>query len=338
MLDRLVEAAEKRGIYLQLCFITRDLYMGMLAKAESPEYQEAIGHAKKLIRYVVARWGYSTSVGAWEYFNEIDPGLPTDRFYDELGQYFDEIDVYHHLRTTSAWGPNPKDYRHPRLDIAQPHYYLRPADKKKIKDEVTAVLERCGYVRGLAPGKPALLGEFGLADDQWRPCDDMKKDRDYVHFHNALWASALSGASGTALFWWWEDIDAKNAYRHYRRLAAFLADIPFTTAGLRQAAASLSNREIRLVGLQGRSQAFLWLLNPQATWADHLDPDAKPAEIRGLSLQVKDLDPGKYRVQWWDPQGGKVIQEGNGSSSSGALHVAVPAFNRDIACKITAAK
>ena len=52
---------------------TDEIVVRMLKKPESPEYQEAIGHAKKLIRYVVARWGYSTSVGAWEYFNEIDP-------------------------------------------------------------------------------------------------------------------------------------------------------------------------------------------------------------------------------------------------------------------------
>ncbi|MCX7046764.1 MAG: hypothetical protein NTX50_14920 [Candidatus Sumerlaeota bacterium] len=343
MLDGLIEAAEKRGLYLQLCFITRDLYMKMLKKPDSPEYQEAIEHARRLIRYVVARWGYSTSVGAWEYFNEMDPGVPTDRFYDVLGKYFDEIDAAHHLRTTSAWAPSPKDYAHARIDIAEPHFYLRPADKKKIKDEVSAILDRARYVRNLTPSKPALLGEFGLADDQWRACDDMKKDRDYVHFHNALWASALSGLSGTALFWWWDDIDAKNAYRHYRPLSIWLADIPFTTAGLKDATATLSYSQspappadsaVRLIGLQARDQAYLWLLNPQATWADHLDPNAKPSDVSGLTLQVTGLQPGAYKIQWWDTQDGKIIQETNAISTAGVLKTAAPVFNRDIACKI----
>jgi hypothetical protein len=338
MLDELVQAAERRGLYLQLCFMTRDQYMKMLKSADSSEYQEAIHHAKKLIRYVVARWGYSTSVGAWEYFNEIDPGLPTDRFYDELGKYFEEIDVYRHLRTTSTWSPSPKDYRHARIDIAEPHYYLRPADKKKIPDEVTAVLERAGFVRSYTPAKPALLGEFGLADDQWRPVDDMRNDRDYVHFHNAIWATAMSGLSGTAMFWWWEDIDAKDGYRHYRPLAAFLADIPWTTARLRQASAAPSQAGVRAVGLQADDQAYVWLLNREATWADHLKSDAAPAAIRGLSLVVKDLAPGKYKVQWWDTRESRTIQEGEATSAGGSLTIAVPEFNRDVACKIRAAK
>lgn len=337
-LDALVEAAERRGLYLQLCVMTRDQYMRLLKKADSPEYQEAIRHAKKLFRYLVARWGYSTSVAAWEYFNELDPGLPTDRFYDELGEYLDEIDGYRHLRTTSAWAPAPKDYRHRRIDMAQPHYYLRPADKKKIRDEVSAVLDQVRFVREHAAAKPALLGEFGLADDQWRSCDDMKKDRQYVHFHNALWASALSGTSGTALFWWWEDIDAKNAYRHYRPLATWLADVPFTTAGLREAAASVSRGEVRLVGLQGSHQAYLWLLHPEATWADHLEPDAKPSPLRGLTLRVKGLAAGSYRVQWWDTWEGKAIREEDGSAVDGALDLLVPPFDRDLACKILAAR
>jgi hypothetical protein len=85
MLDELVEAAQSHGIYLMLCMLTRDLYMKHLTDDRSDEYETAIQYAKKFMRYAVARWGYSTSVAAWEYFNEIDPGLPTDRFYAEVG-------------------------------------------------------------------------------------------------------------------------------------------------------------------------------------------------------------------------------------------------------------
>ncbi|MBM4028719.1 MAG: DUF5060 domain-containing protein, partial [Planctomycetes bacterium] len=62
MLDQLLEAAERHGIYLMLCAITRDLYMNALSKVDSPEYRLAIADAKKFLRYAVARWGYSTSV------------------------------------------------------------------------------------------------------------------------------------------------------------------------------------------------------------------------------------------------------------------------------------
>jgi len=36
--------------------------------------------------------GYSTSVAAWEYWNEMNPGLPTDRFYSALGKYLAQAD------------------------------------------------------------------------------------------------------------------------------------------------------------------------------------------------------------------------------------------------------
>jgi len=79
------------------------------------------------------RWGYSTSVGAWEYFNEIDPAKPTDRFYDQLGAYLEEIDIYRHLRTTSTWHPSAKDCRHERIDIGQLHHYMRTETNEDFK-------------------------------------------------------------------------------------------------------------------------------------------------------------------------------------------------------------
>jgi len=333
LLDEVVRAAEQRGIYLQLCLITRDLYMGSLKKDDSPEYQQAIDDAKRFLRYVVARWGYSTHVAAWEYFNEIDPNLPTDRFYRELGEYLEQIDPYRHLRTTSSWAPAPKDCRHEKLDLAETHYYLRPADRQRLKDEVEAALDRTAFLREHAPARPALIGEFGLADDRWREDDLMRADREMVHFHNSLWASALSGASGTALFWWWDELDRKDAYRHYRPLAAYLADIPFTTAGLQRTSAELMPAAVRLVGVQGPRSAYLWLFNPQASWLAQAD-GTTPSEIRGARLRIPGLAPGDYRVEWWDTGEGKV-RTAKKVAVAGDLSIDVPAFTADLACKVT---
>jgi hypothetical protein len=50
----------------------------------------------------VARWGYSTSVAIWEYFNEINPNLPAGKFYTKLGEYLEQIDPYNHLSLFST--------------------------------------------------------------------------------------------------------------------------------------------------------------------------------------------------------------------------------------------
>jgi hypothetical protein len=334
LLDQLVEAAENHGIYLQLCLITRDLYMGSLKDETRPEYDRAIRDAKNLLRYAVARWGYSTNLAAWEYFNEMDPRLPTDRFYAELGEHLERIDVHRHLRCTSAWGPSPKDCRHPKLDVAQVHFYLRPSDEQQGKDEVDAVVDRAAFLREHAPAKPALIGEFGLATEKWRLSDDMKADAELVHFHNSLWASALSGLSGTALFWWWDQLDRMNAYDHYRPLAAFLADVPFTTAGLETASATVSHPDVRVIGLEGDDGCYLWLFNREAAWASRGVHGVKPTEIRDATLEWSAPAPGAYRVEWWDTRQGKTIRQQQRSPSGATIRLPVPAFARDIACKI----
>ena len=334
IVDQIVNEAEKHGICLQLCLITRDLYMNSLEDEASAEYAAAVSDAKNLLRYAVARWGYSTSVGVWEYFNEMNPGLPTDRFYSELGEHLEAIDPYQHLRCTSTWGPSAKDCRHPRLDVAQVHFYVRPSDRRQGTDEVEAVLSRTGFLRQHAPSKPAVLAEFGLATEQWSPSDEMKADAELVHFHNALWASALSGLSGTAMFWWWDQLDRMDAYQQYRPLARFLADVPWTTAGLTDVSATVSDSRVRVIGLEGRDRGYLWLFNSDSAWATKGVQGVRPGDIRDATVELRGLASGTYHIEWWDTQQGTTINESNRSTTSGVLRLAIPAFNRDVACRI----
>ncbi len=334
MLDRLVERAEQHGIYLQLCLLTRDHYLHDLRDPASAAYQRATDDARKLLRYAVARWGYSTHVFAWEYFNEMDPGAPTERFYRELGDYLAHVDPWHHLRTVSHWGPAPQRWVYPQLDIADLHHYLRPNAPPSWKDAVAAVLDRAALLRRQAPNKPALLGEFGLADDRWGLSPYMKQDRDGVHFHNALWASAFSGISGTAMFWWWETLDQLNHYPQYQPLAKFLADIPFTSAQLKSVVLPTAHQARALAWL-GDEGAYLWVNNPQATWWN-LVVEKRPVEsIRNDSISLTGLKDGAYRIQWWDTYTGQVLQEGKNMATGGTLKLPIPEFSKDLACKVT---
>ena len=333
ILDKLVEAAERSDIYLMLCVITRDLYMKSLSDDESPEYEKAIDDVKKLMRYAVARWGYSTHVAAWEYFNEINPGLPTDRFYAELGRYFEQIDIYRHLRTTSTWHPSAKDLRHPQLDVGQLHHYMRPETEEDFKDEVECILDRKRFLRKHAPNKPVLIGEFGLATPKWGLSEHMKQDAAAVHFRNSLWASAFSDVSGTAMFWWWDQLDRQNAYHHYRPLAEFLKDVSFS--GLDDIRAKPSDERIRVLGWQGPDRAFMWLSSAEATWHNIVIEKKQPPEIKSAEMEIQGLEAGRYRIRWWDTRKGGAIAERQMLLKQGPLRVSVPPFSGDIACKIT---
>jgi hypothetical protein len=334
LLDQIVEAARRNGIYLMLCAMTRDLYMNSLSKPGSPEYLKATADAKQFLRYAVARWGYSTSVAAWEYFNEMDPGKPTDEFYAQVGRYLEQIDIYRHLRTTSTWHPSARDCRHPQIDIAQEHHYMRP-DDDDFKDEVESILRQSRWLREQASNKPALIGEFGLATAQWGQSEYMKQDRDGVHFRNCLWASALGGCSGAAMFWWWELLDQQDAYRHYKPLATFLADL--RPAGLQPTTAATSEPRLRIIGRQGEDRAYLWLVDRQATWWNLIVEKRQPGAIESATITLDGLKPGHYVAVWWDTQEGAPVDRQTLSTDDGRLRLTAPPFTRDLACKIAPA-
>jgi hypothetical protein len=264
---------------------------------------------EELLRYAVARWGCSTSVAVWEYFNEIDPNLPLDRFYRELGEYLEQIDIYGHLRSTSTWNQSARDCRHPQLDVADVHFYLRPVEPRPYADEVEAVLGNAAWLREHAPAKPALIGEFGLADPQWRPTKEMRESPEIVDFHHAIWASALSGVSGTALFWWWDRLDPRNHYPHYRPLADFVADIPWTTAKLRAITATVSDPQVRAGRLQGDDRAYFWLFDPAASWENVVIRKHQPETMTVSRSTWAACSRASYRVEWWDTRTGEVVQQ-----------------------------
>ena len=332
LLDEVVSAAQKEGIFLQLCLLTRDLYMDALKDPAGSAYTRAIQDAKKTFRYAIARWGYATSVAAWEYWNEMNPGLPTDRFYTELGDYLAQADPYHHLRTTSTWGPSAKDCHHPKLDIADAHFYLRPSDKGRLRDEVDAVLERTRWLRGQAPNKPVQLGEFGIANEKWGLTDEMRRSHRLIDVHNALWASALSGASGTALFWWWERLDQLDAYPLYRPVSRFIASIPWTSGQVRRAEVTCADSQVQPVGLRASDRAWLWLFAHDASWASVVSRGKQPKSNSRVGIRLAGMPEGAYEVQWWDTRKGTVIRQDAASAKSGLLQLCAPDFVGDIAC------
>jgi len=338
ILDRVVAEAEAAGIRLQLCLLTRDRYMGRLKQPDGPDYAAAIRDARNLLRYAIARWGASTAVAAWEYWNEQDPGLPAGRFYADLGAFVAGTDPWRHLRSTSAWAPAPKDWTHPDLDVADLHWYLRPNWNELWKDAAAAVADRAAFLRSRAPARPALLSEFGLADEKWGPSPFMKQDRDLLHVHDALWASAMSGLSGTVMFWWWERLDEMDGYRHYRPLADFVAGIPWTTGGLRSIDAAVSPApRLRVAGLQGAGGAWAWLSDADAAWWNVVVDGRAPQEVRGAALSVAGLADGEYDAGWWDTTAGRVLREDRVAVRAGRLDLAVPPFLRDIAVRIAPA-
>ncbi|MBM4082478.1 MAG: DUF5060 domain-containing protein, partial [Planctomycetes bacterium] len=230
-LDDLLSLAEKHGIYVQLVFE----YHGMAASsgswAENPYNQTNGGPClapgdffedakarelfKRRLRYIAARWGYSTQVFAWELWNEVD--LTEYREWDhvvawhrEMAGYLKAVDAQKHLVTTSCYKDEPGDalYALPQIDLAQAHRYT-----PQVTDFIVSVTQR---VRKF--NKPFFVAEFGRG---WTPEVD-QKDPTGAHLHAGLWSSFMTPAAGSAMLWWWDTfVEHNNLYPQWKALAAF---------------------------------------------------------------------------------------------------------------------
>ncbi len=176
---------------------------------KSPEdfftHPKAISLTKLKYRYILARYGYSPSVLAWELFNEVEWCDATRKapasvaaWHQEMAAFLRQHDVHAHLITTSSDRAIPGLYD--AMDFVQPHLYA--------PDPVAAAMS----VK--ATGKPLFFGEVG-------PSGDLSGDTG-AWLHDCLWASLVSGASGAAQYWSWDTVEARNLYSHIAAASGFV--------------------------------------------------------------------------------------------------------------------
>lgn len=233
-LDHIFQLAERDGLYLLFCFDHHGMFQannrnwgGSNNFWKVNPYSAALGGPcaqpndfftnpaakaiyQKRLRYLVARYGYSPYLLAWQFFNEIDnvfgPGLlnaaDVIAWHREMGQWMHAHAPYHHLVTTSLTGGSdrPEMWTVPELDFACYHSYNESATIRGLPALARSFLQRYG--------KPVLIGEFGINARGW----DIAADPHLRGFRQGLWAGALGGSVGSAMPWWWQDIDADDAY------------------------------------------------------------------------------------------------------------------------------
>lgn len=147
--DHILASAEKEGVYVQLVLQHHGQWSSQVNpnwkgnpwNAENPggflktagEFftsEKAQRLTKQKYRTIVARWGYSPAIMAWELFNEVHwvDALRLEHnegavaaWHDEMATYLRSLDVYGHLVTTSTEDLASPIYR--SMDYYQPHLY-----------------------------------------------------------------------------------------------------------------------------------------------------------------------------------------------------------------------
>lgn len=201
--DAIVASAERHGIYFQLVFQHHGQYStevnpswadnpwnaanGGFLKTPTEFFTspEARRLTRQKLRYSVARWGYSTSIMAWELFNEVmfTDAYRLDRdlksvadWHDEMAAFLRKTDPYRHLVTTSLDDLDSPVYE--AMDYLQPHVYAL--------DMVSAMRRIPGSEKF---SKPVFYGEQG--DDR---VGSKEEKEAATTLDYATWAS-LAGAT-----------------------------------------------------------------------------------------------------------------------------------------------
>jgi len=198
---------------------------GPLAKPgdyfENPAAARAL---RNRLRYIVARWSYSTAIFSWQFWNEVDScndynAAKVAAWHRDMSHYLRSIDPNRHIINTNFGNMDGRAEVDdlPETELVSTNLYTR-------MDSAESSLEASRFMTARRT-KPYLLSEFGLGHHgRWA-----QNDPTGIALHDGLWGAALGGAAGGALVWEWDDwVDPQNLYHHFSPFAAVLKDIPFS--------------------------------------------------------------------------------------------------------------
>ncbi|MCX6378308.1 MAG: DUF5060 domain-containing protein [Armatimonadetes bacterium] len=169
---------------------------------------------KRKLYYIMARWGYSPNILAWELFNEVegtDAGSGKQwqdiaMWHREMSLFLRQFDGYHHLITTSARPGVPADSPiWETVDYTQTHIYP--------SDILSSLLTQPTTEIGKKLEKPHFIGEFGESN---------LSDTEGHVLHKGLWASIMNSPTGSAMYWDWDAVEKGNRYGEFQQVRNFL--------------------------------------------------------------------------------------------------------------------
>ncbi|MBI1176107.1 DUF5060 domain-containing protein [bacterium] len=314
-LDYVMNLAEQHGIYLMLCLEIDGMFQSVVwprhpynaanggpVPSNNPNgyftQSDARTLFQKRLRYLIARYGYSQHLLAWEFFNEIDNSYyllnPPDIFawHGVMSQWLHDHDPFRHLITTSLKGGSdePQLWNLPNLDFACYHSYGETSFARRYSAVAQDFMRRYQ--------KPVLIAEFGVSGGGWRRQEEDPYARG---FRQALWGGALGGSVGTAMSWWWENLHSENYYPYFDGLGKILNRTGWGSGNWTPIETHADNQKPVIVGdLIDGGQAFDSQLAFNTAWDGLVDghfalpsPEAGAGSVDALN--------GFLHGYWHDP-------------------------------------
>ncbi len=303
--DELLATAERDGVYLML---TLDSHVGLVGEgwehssynkknggsastpAEFFSSPEARKRYKAKLRYLVARWGYSTQIAAWEFFNEVDNAIYADKdhpipdslvtqWHREMSDYLKEIDPWGHIITTSVSHREVAGlYDLPNIAINQRHVY-------KALDSIPEILRKSS----VAHDKPFVIGEAAYEWDWSKNFDNVSQGMT-SHFKRQLWYGLFNPTPVLPMTWWWEYFDEKGMTHYFKGVQDINQRMLRAGAGkLNSVPVRSSNPEVTSFAVNAGATKFIYLFNTSDA------PVTTALSLDGNAL-------GSKRITAYDPE------------------------------------
>ena len=255
-LDHTVALAESLDIHIMLCMGPGN------ARTDASFFTDAAAKARyrNRLRYIVARWGYSSAIAMWEFFNEIDniqfrdadnpiPAADIVAWHTEMAAYLKSIDPFGHIVTTSISHRDLEGLNAvPDIDLNQKHIY------RNTRDIPSTILNYSARF-----GKPYVIGEAGFEWDWNLNFNDFAEDMDR-DFRRELWYGVFNPTPVAPLSWWWEFFEDRDMMR-YIRPARFVSEM-MLAAGKGSFERLEASCSAEAYAVRCGSRAFLYVFNP----------------------------------------------------------------------------
>jgi hypothetical protein len=290
-MDHLVELSDSLGLYIMLTLGTGGYHVrdGGLVSSADAFFADAKAKEryKNRLRYLVARWGYSTSIAMWEFFNEVDNVQHNGRqtpikgddivaWHREMSAFLKQTDPYGHIVTTSISHRDIEGLNDiPDIDINQKHIYNNTAGIPSEINKYTTAFH-----------KPYVIGEFGYEWDWSKNFDDFAAGMD-IDFKRGLWYGLFSPTPVLPMSWWWEYFDARRMTPYFRGVRAISDRMLKDGKGAFKPLAVQAGN-LHAFGLKCGETVFVYLFNPEhATY------------LSGVTIRME--GGAAYRVQSYEP-------------------------------------
>lgn len=279
-MDEMVELCDSLGVHFMVALEAHGGYLRDGWKinnynttqggpAENPQQFFAMEEAREMykdkLRFMVARWGYSPAIGAFEFFNEIDNVIYNDEgdrrlsdevirdWHDEMSRYLKKIDPFGHLVTTSVSHRDVKGLNDlPGIDFNQKHIYRNTR-------AIPSTLEEYSKKHD----KPYVIGEFGYEWD-WNVNFYEIADEKINDYKRGLWYGLFSPTPILPMSWWWEffdEMDVRDYFGNVRKISDLILE-KREDGNIEKAEVNVTNDDIEHFAIKAGNSYFIYLFNP----------------------------------------------------------------------------